>query len=78
MRSNLSVLAAQKGQKERRRISLRTVADETGISRYTIYALANDTISEYPKDVIAKLCEYFSCGISDLLLLEDEPEPTQA
>lgn len=74
VRSNLRVLTAQKGQRERRHLSLRTVAEETGISRYTIYALANDTINEYPRDVITKLCTYFDCDVGDLLLAEDVPE----
>ncbi len=72
VRSNLRVLVAQKGQRERRRISLRTVADETGISYYTVTAIANDTISEYPKDVLASLCGYFDCSIGDLLIVEDD------
>jgi putative transcriptional regulator len=71
VRSNLSVLAAQKGQRERRRISLRTVADETGISRYTVYAIAGDNIREYPKEVLETLCTYFDCTVCDLLLTEE-------
>ena len=71
MRANLQVLAAQKAQRERRRITLRTVAEETGINKYTIYAMANDTIREYPKDTLATLCHYFQCDISDLLWLEE-------
>ncbi len=74
MTSNLRVLTAQKGQRERRRISLRTVAEETGISRYTVYAFANDTISEYPKEVITTLCNYFDCTVGDLLLVEEASE----
>ena len=73
MRSNLRVLTAQKGQHERRHLSLRTVAEETGISRYTIYAFANDTLSEYPKEVITSLCNYFDCEVGDLLLVEEAP-----
>ncbi len=73
MRTNLQVLAAQKAQRERRRISLRTVAEETGINKYTIYAMANDSIREYPKDALEVLCDYFGCDISDLLRLEEVP-----
>jgi putative transcriptional regulator len=74
VRSNLRVLVAQKGQRERRRISLRALADETGISYYTVTAIANDTISDYPKNVLASLCSYFECGIGDLLFVEDIPK----
>lgn len=74
MRSNLLVLAAQKSQREGRRISLRQVVKDTGISKYTIYALANNQLEEFPKDVIAKLCNYFDCDIGDLLKFEEVTE----
>lgn len=74
MRSNLVVLTAQKAQRERRRVSLIRVAQETGVSKYTIYALANNEINEYPREVLEKLCGYFECEIGDLLKLEEVPE----
>jgi DNA-binding Xre family transcriptional regulator len=71
LRSNINVLVAQKGHQERRRITLLTVAEETGIAKNTLYAIAKDTIERYPKETLVKLCEYFGCGIEELLLLED-------
>ena len=71
MKSNLRVLTAQKSQHERRRISLRTVAEETGITRYAIYALAKNELREFPKEVLEKLCNYFNCTVGDLLLTEE-------
>ncbi len=72
MKSNLRVLAAQKSQREGRRISLRTVCDETGISRYAIYALDKNELNHFPKDVLETLCEYFGCEkLDDLLQLRD-------
>jgi len=71
MRSNLVVLAAQKAQREGRRVSLIRIATETRVSKYTIYALANNELSEFPKEVIEKLCNYFGCEIGDLLMLEE-------
>ncbi len=71
MRSNLSVLAAQKGQRERRRITLRTVAMETGLTQHTVYGIANDTLKEIPREAINTLCEYFGCDIGDLFYTED-------
>lgn len=73
VRNHLRVLIAHKAQREQRRINLRTVAAETGISYYTITAIANDTIQEYPKEVLAKLCEYLPCDLSDLLYLTEIP-----
>jgi DNA-binding Xre family transcriptional regulator len=76
IRNNLMLLAAQKGHIERRRITLRTIADETGINRHTLYAIGNDTIKHYPKDALITLCAYFSCDLPDLLTLIDAPLDT--
>lgn len=74
MRSNIYFLIAQKAAQERRRITLRTVSDETGISYYTLSAIAKETIKEYPRDVLAKLCVYFKCNVGDLLTLAEVPD----
>jgi putative transcriptional regulator len=76
VQSNLSILMGQKSQREGRRITLRTVSDETGISRHTVYAIADNSIREYPKAAIEKLCVYFSCELHELLTLA--PEPVEA
>jgi putative transcriptional regulator len=73
LRNNLTILLAQKAKRERRRISLKKVADETGINKYTVYAIANDTIKEYSKDVLVKLCGYLDCGVGELLAIEEVP-----
>lgn len=75
LKSNLLVLVAQKSQRDGRRVTLRSIARDTGISTYTIYALANNELSEYPKAVIEQLCNYFGCGTGDLLIMEEVPEP---
>ncbi len=75
VKSNLKVLIAQKAQREGGRSSVRAVAFQTGISYYTLSALANNTIREYPKDVLERLCTYFDCSIGDLLTTEEVPDP---
>jgi DNA-binding Xre family transcriptional regulator len=71
LKSNMLVLAALKSQRENRRVSLRKIAEETGIQKYTVYGFANNTLREYPKEAIEKLCSYFECEIGDLLILEE-------
>jgi putative transcriptional regulator len=73
VRSNTLVLMAQKAQREQRRLTLKRVADETGISYYTLNAIAHDTIKEYPRTALAKLCSYFACDIGDLLTIVEVP-----
>lgn len=74
MKSNLSLLMGQKSQREGRRITLRTVADETKLTKHTVYKIADNTIKEYPKTAIEKLCEYFKCDIQELLTLVETPD----
>ncbi len=74
MKSNLSLLLGQKSQREGRRITLRTVADETGLTKHTVYKIADNTIKEYPKTAIEKLCAYFACDLHELLSLVETPD----
>ena len=73
LRTNLLTLIAQKAQRERRRITPRTVATELTITPATIYRMVNGTLREYPTEVIEKLCAYFGCEVGELLVLEEEP-----
>lgn len=76
MKNNLLVLLAQKARRDgKSRIDLKQVEADTGLSYYTLRAIANDTIKEYPKDVLAKLCVYLSCTPGDFLTLETIPDP---
>lgn len=77
MRSNLSLLLGQKSQRDGRRITLRTVAEETKLTKHTVYKIADNTIREYPKAAIEKLCQYFGCELHELLTLVDTPDETE-
>jgi putative transcriptional regulator len=68
--SRFRILLAEKEVKERRTISLATVAGETGISIYTITAFARNTLREAPLDVLDTLCRYFGCDVCDILSWE--------
>lgn len=77
LRSNLEVLIARHNQEAPaglRRISKRSLARDLSISRYTIYALANNQLDEYPRDTLEKLCSFFNCDIGDLLSYRDIPD----
>lgn len=71
MKNNFLVLLAQKARRDgKTRIDLRQVGADTSISYYTLRAIANDTIKEYPKTVLADLCVYLDCTPGDFLTLE--------
>lgn len=78
MRSNLEVLIARHNQEAPpgvARISKRSLAKELNISRYTIYAFANNNLEEFPRGMLESLCTYFKCDVGDLMSMRDIPEP---
>lgn len=72
--SRFRILLAEKETKERRRISLEKVSNETKISIYTIKKLNADALREFPMDAMESLCEYFGCAPGDLFMREGDIE----
>jgi DNA-binding Xre family transcriptional regulator len=72
--SRLDELLGLKGVRERRRISYRTVARETGIPLHTIIGIANNTVAMYPEDALVALCAYVPCTPGELLSVTDVPD----
>jgi DNA-binding Xre family transcriptional regulator len=68
------ILVAQKELREKRRIGIRTIVDETGATRSAVQRLLNNTIREVPLDALALLCEWVPCLPGDILRLEPMPE----
>lgn len=63
----LKQMIDDKAFKERRRITLNEVADETGISRATLTRIANVPGYNCNTDAINALCRFFSCSPCELL-----------
>ncbi|MBI5955147.1 MAG: helix-turn-helix transcriptional regulator [Chloroflexi bacterium] len=73
--NRFAVLLAEKRIKERRNISLAEVAEEVGISRKTLYAWENNTVTRFDVPVIDALCKYFGVKPGDLFeYVEDQPK----
>jgi putative transcriptional regulator len=71
IKNRVKVLLAEKELKEGRKISYRALAEETGLSLDTITAYMNQRVSRYDESTLLALCNYFGCGISDLIFLEN-------
>lgn len=71
--SHLKALISKKEQLEKRSITYRILAAETGLSTTTITKLANGTSANFGKSTLDRLCAYFDCGVGDLL--EYIPDP---
>jgi len=65
--NRFGVLLAQKRANAKRNISLTEVAEQTGISRPTLVAWANNTVTRFDLPVIEALCQYFGVSLSELL-----------
>jgi len=67
-------LLDEKAFRERRRITLSQVSQDTGISRATLTRISNVPGYNTNTDTLAALCRYFQCGPGDLLELRDEQD----
>ena len=64
-------LIAEKERNEKRDISYRVIAAETGISTATIVKLASwDGIKRIDASTIEALCNFFNCTVGDLLVYD--------
>lgn len=57
-----------KAFKENRKITLNEVAKETKIGRATLTRIVNKRDYNVRTDVIDKLCEYFDCEVSEIII----------
>jgi putative transcriptional regulator len=76
IRSKLKRLRLEKEEKEGRKLTLRVIADETGLAVGTVQKLMVSRFDRIEVPTIEALCTYFECGIGDLL--EFIPEKKEA
>jgi DNA-binding Xre family transcriptional regulator len=72
--SQFRALLNRKAKAEGKRIRLRELAKTLDLSYYTLNELAHDRLEHYPRDVLAKLCDYLDCTVGQLLVLTDMPD----
>jgi DNA-binding Xre family transcriptional regulator len=69
--SQLKLLVAAREMRERRKLGIRTITEESGASRSTVERLLSDTMKRVPLDDLAALCTYFNCEVGDILRAKD-------
>lgn len=57
---------ADKEFRERRTVSLKEIAEATGIHRVTLSKLSNNKRYNVGIDTVEKLCAYFGCEVGDI------------
>lgn len=68
----LKQMLDEKAFKERRRITLNEVAEQTGLSRATLTRIANTPGYNTNTDAVDALCRYFQCMPGELLRYIDD------
>lgn len=66
--SRFKVLLAEKEIRDKRQITLKDVARETGVSIYTVTGFATNSLREIPSEALLRLCEYLECEVGDLIV----------
>ena len=77
VRTRLRILHAEKETREKRSITIRQMAEETGLSTRTIQDLRLERAQGIQFATLSTLCKYFGCKIGDVLE-EVEEEAGQA
>ncbi|MBI4532692.1 MAG: helix-turn-helix transcriptional regulator [Candidatus Melainabacteria bacterium] len=69
IKTNLSYLRFSQG-----RLSQKTVSEATGIGQKTLSALETGASKGIEFNTLLRLCTFFNCSPSELLLIEEDPQ----
>ncbi len=75
--NRLKVLIAEKELREKRKLTYRILAQETGISPTTWTLYLSQKPGRIDLDILGKMCEYFQCQPGDILIYSSEPPAEQ-
>ena len=64
--NRFGILLAEKRINEKRRVSISEVAKATGVSRQSLQAWENNTVTRFDLPVMDAICAYFNCVPGDL------------
>lgn len=74
----ISELVAVKARREKRRLTVRTIAHESGLGVSTVSRYMNNQIEQTDLKVLEKFCEYLKCNVSELFVMEDTEESEES
>lgn len=77
IRYRIQELLADKHFREGRRITIKELAEATGISRVTLSKMVNQIGYGTLTDHLDKLCRFFGCTISELAEYVPDPPETE-
>ena len=68
IRFKLKELIAEKEFQDKRNITIKEIADNTGINRMTLSKILNHPGHSTTTTNIDKLCQFFQCSVGDLMI----------
>jgi len=71
--NRLKILIAEKEFREKRKLTYRTIAQETGISTATLTLFMKQATKSYDTGTLEKLCNYFNVQPGDILTFTENP-----
>ena len=71
IKNRLKILIAEKELKENRKLTLRTIAQETGVSTNSLTAYNNQDVERFDASVLIAFCKYFHCDVGDILFFQE-------
>jgi putative transcriptional regulator len=71
--NRLKILIAEKEFREKRKLTYRIIAKETGISKATLTLYMSQKADRVDLNTVSTLCEYFECQPGDLLIYSNNP-----
>ena len=71
--NRLKILIAEKEFREDRKLTYRTISEETGISTSTLTLYMRQGVGAFDTGTIETLCKYFGCQPGDLIVYADNP-----
>jgi len=74
--NRVKILIAEKEFREKRKLTYRIIAQETGLTVSTLTAYLTQKATRFDGPTLETLCKYFDCQPGDILTFTDTP-PTQ-
>ena len=71
--NRIKVLIAEKELREKRKLTYRVIAEETGIPISTLTEYMTQRISRFDGPTLERLCDYFKVQPGDILIYTAEP-----
>ena len=75
--NRLKILIAEKEFRENRKLTYRTVAEETGLSIGTLTVYMTQRVNRFDSSTLQTFCKYFDCQPGDILTYSENPPPTK-